>query len=67
MGDVIQRLYDCMGFILLNMRERVFERVSSRMCEWRHPECVNGFIQRLYNCMSFILLNMRESGVIQKV
>jgi hypothetical protein len=26
MGGVIQRLYDFMGFILLSMRERVFER-----------------------------------------
>jgi hypothetical protein len=31
MGYVIQRLYDFMGFILLNMRENVFERMSSRM------------------------------------
>jgi len=26
MGGVIQRLCDCMSFILLNMRERVFEK-----------------------------------------
>jgi hypothetical protein len=29
MGGVIQRLYGCMGFILLSMRERVFERGES--------------------------------------
>jgi hypothetical protein len=41
MGGVIQRLCDCMGFILLNMRERVLKGVN--------PECfMGGVIQRLY-------------------
>ena len=46
MGDVIQRLCDCMGFILLSMREGF------------NPECFMGGVnQRLYGV---ILLSMRE-------